>query len=178
MLKRTGILSKTESNNIPIFNKMDSPKIKIDDIKELRDELLNLYKTISHYQAVKWVHNIISSVINLCEYEEETFRLVKHCLDYIDEYQEGFSRIKEVRSLAFKIHFLARKEKSLTHKFGLRAIGHAISTIHVKNHALVASDYLIKLVNTLYPGNLEIVRIIRLNQIKTLKNPKAIKKEL
>ena len=43
--------------------------------------------------------------------------------------------------------------------------GQIAATPHVKRHALVASDYAVKLVNRMFPGNLEKVREMRETQI-------------
>jgi hypothetical protein len=40
----------------------------------------------------------------------------------------------------------------------LRVIGHAVATAHMKEHALVASDYAIKLINLAYPDDLAAVQ--------------------
>ena len=48
-------------------------------------------------------------------------------------------------------------------------IGHAIATAHVKAHALVVSDYMIRFINLKYPDDISKVEVMRLRQIDLLK---------
>lgn len=51
----------------------------------------------------------------------------------------------------------------------LRCTGHCLATAHVKGHALVASDYAIKVINLLYPDDEAAARKMRRWQLKQLK---------
>jgi len=48
-------------------------------------------------------------------------------------------------------------------------IGHAVSAGHMKEHAMVASDYAVKVINLLHPDNMDAVKKERLWQIEHLK---------
>jgi len=52
----------------------------------------------------------------------------------------------------------------------LRVMGQVAATPHVKRHALIASDYAIKLINLMYPKNFEEVRKEREIQIELMKS--------
>ncbi|MFA7560963.1 MAG: putative immunity protein [Candidatus Izemoplasmatales bacterium] len=92
---------------------MNSPKIKINDQAELRTTLLEVFNKTTHYQAVKWAKYIIDKVKDLYHFEEEVSKHIEQSLDYINKYSSQFNEVKAVRSLAFKIHSLARQAESL-----------------------------------------------------------------
>ena len=54
----------------------------------------------------------------------------------------------------------------------LRIVGHAVATGHMKEHAMVASDYAAKVINSLCPTNMDAVKKERLWQINHLKEIK------
>ena len=58
----------------------------------------------------------------------------------------------------FKIHALAKQAENPRKQALLRVIGHAVATAHMKEHAMVASDYAIKLINLAYPDDLAAVQ--------------------
>ena len=49
-------------------------------------------------------------------------------------------------------------------------VGQAVATGHMREHAMVASDYAIKVINLLFPNNVNAVKQERLWQINHLKN--------
>ncbi len=51
-------------------------------------------------------------------------------------------------------------------------IGHAVAAGHMKEHAMVASDYAVKVINLKYPMDMEAVKKERLWQIDELKEIK------
>ena len=75
----------------------------------------------------------------------------------------------DVRQAGFKVHQLAKESKDLVLQAALRVAGQAIGTGHMREHAMVASDYAIKVVNLKYPDNMEAVKEEREWQIATLK---------
>jgi len=52
----------------------------------------------------------------------------------------------------------------------LRVTGQAVAVGHMKEHAMVASDYAIKVMNLMFPGNTEAVTIERNWQLTMLSN--------
>ena len=69
----------------------------------------------------------------------------------------------------FKIHQFAKTNEDPVSKAALRVIGHAVSAGHMKEHAMVASDYAVKVINLLHPDNMDAVKKERLWQIEHLK---------
>jgi hypothetical protein len=112
--------------------------------------------------------------------------MAKHILktvdiDYktIDEIVEGFrinelwqvkeTKMHDVRQAGFKIHKIARECDSEIKKTALRVVGQAVGSGHMKEHAMVASDYAIKTIGLINSNNMEAITLERewqLNEIK------------
>lgn len=65
-------------------------------------------------------------------------------LGAIDDFLNLQMGVHEARMIAFKMHKNARASKDLRTTYLYRATGHAVATIHVKEHALRCYDYLMK----------------------------------
>jgi hypothetical protein len=114
--------------------------------------------------------------------------VAKHILDIagvdyrsIDEIVEGFrinvlwqnnqTTIRDVRQAGFKIHKIARECNSEIKKTTLWAAGQAVSSAHMKEHAMVASDYAIKTIGLISSNDTEAIiteRLWQLNELKKL----------
>jgi hypothetical protein len=70
----------------------------------------------------------------------------------IDDYIDSKINVTQARKIAFLMHQKARESSNLKTTYLYRAIGHAIASIHVKEHALRCYDYLIKF-NKVNGGN-------------------------
>lgn len=144
-------------------------KITIFDDDKLRQELDSIYERCTQEEISRWA-----------------ILLSKHCfamlnMDYSQNEVviEGFQmnekriclecRMHDVRMAGFKIHELARKSGSFKEQLAYRIAGQAVGTAHMKEHGMVASDYAIKLINLLYPHDLESVLRERKWQIAKLK---------
>ncbi len=56
---------------------------------------------------------------------------------------------------------------------GLRVAGHAVAAAHMREHAMVASDYAVKVISLLHPDCMDAVRKERLWQIHHLQEVKS-----
>lgn len=56
----------------------------------------------------------------------------------------------DVRQIGFRIHQMAKENDNLLMQTSLRVVGQAVATGHMKEHAMVASDYAIKVINIKY----------------------------
>jgi hypothetical protein len=101
-----------------------------------------------------------------------TYRLLhnKACYSVNRRWQDGYAKFQEARNVAFEMHELARDEKDPVKEKALRVMGQVAAIPHVKRHALIASDYAVKVINLLYPGNLDEVKKERELQIKLMEN--------
>ena len=68
----------------------------------------------------------------------------------------------DVRQAGFQIHQLAKKAQDIVIQTSLRVVGQAIATGHMREHAMVASDYAIKVINLLFPNDVNAVKQERL----------------
>lgn len=55
-------------------------------------------------------------------------------------------------------------------RMALRAVGQAVAAGHMREHAMVSSDYAVRVINLLFPNDLAAVRRERMWQIECLKS--------
>ena len=95
---------------------------------------------------------------------------MESCYQVNRRWQDGEAHFQEARDIADQMHILARHETDTIRAKVLRVMGQVAVTPHVKRHALIASDYAVKVVNLLYPGNWDEVRKERELQIALMKS--------
>jgi len=140
---------------------------KIDDIPELKDELIVVFeskskKDISRYGLLLVQHVLSLTNVQPCD-------AINECIDISRKWQEGKATYQETRQAAAMMPDLARAEKDPVKDKVLRVVGQVTLIPHVKRHALIASEYAITLINLMYPKNLEEVRKERKIQIELMK---------
>ena len=91
-----------------------------------------------------------------------------------EEWQSGNARMHDVRQAGFRIHQMAKECDDLLIQTSLRVVGQAVATGHIKEHAMVASDYAIKVINMKYPNDMKAVWQERKWQIDTMNSIKDI----
>ena len=141
---------------------------KIDDIPELKDELIAVFenkskKDISRYGLLLVQHVLSLTNIQPCD-------AINECIDVSKRWQEGTATYQETRKAAAMIPDLAREEKYPIKAKVLRVVGQVTLIPHVKRHGLIASEYAITLINLMYPKNLDEVRKERKIQIELMKS--------
>ncbi len=136
---------------------------KLDDIPELKEKLISVYETKSHQDVSRYSLLLAEHVISMANMPvNET---IDACFSVSRAWQEGRAKLQQARQVAFALHRLAREEADPARVLVYRVLGQAAATPHVKRHALIASDYAIKLINRLYPGSSDAVRNERETQI-------------
>lgn len=146
-------------------------KIKINDNKELRKEIDGFYENMDQKTLAKWSLAIAKHILKIVD------------IDYssIDEIVEGFKiselwqvkevRLHDIRQAGFKIHKIARESDSEIKRAALRVVGHAVASGHMREHAIIASDYAVKTIGLITSDNMEAITIERewqLDEIKKL----------
>ena len=63
---------------------------------------------------------------------------------------------------------MARASGNAIARAAWRVAGHAVATAHMREHAMVASDYAVQVVSLLHPDSMDEVRKERLWQIRHL----------
>ncbi|MDR1325229.1 MAG: hypothetical protein LBK00_04250 [Treponema sp.] len=146
---------------------------KIDDIPELRIELGELFDHKSHKEMVAYSLLLGQHILNItnmerCDEIMECFEINKKWLN--GETGKGFAKFQIARNAAGKLLNLARDEKDPIKENIYRIMAQIANTPHVKNHALWASDYVIKLINKLYPNNFDEIKKERELQIELMRS--------
>jgi hypothetical protein len=146
---------------------------KIDDIPDLRIELENIFNSKSHKEMVNYGlllgHHILKmTTTEPCNEILESFEINKKWLN--GETGKGFAKFQIARNAAGKLLDLARNEKDPLKEKMYRVMAQIANTPHVKNHALWASDYAVKLINTMYPNNFDEIKKEREIQIELMKS--------
>jgi len=75
----------------------------------------------------------------------------------------------DVRQVAFKIHKIAQECDSDIKKTALRVSGQAVSSGHMKEHAMIASDFAIKAIGLISSNDIERITKARQWQLEELK---------
>lgn len=156
-------------------------KIKIQDNNDLRSEIDEFYESIDQINAAKWSLSIAEHILEIVDIDYKSLEIVDIDYKSIDEIVEGFkinemwqvgeAKVKDVRKSGFNIHKIARECNSEIKRTALRVVGHAVASAHMKEHAMVASDYAVKTIGLIYPNNMEAITLERewqLNEIRKL----------
>jgi len=144
-------------------------KIKIKDIVELREQLDCIYESKSQIQLAQWALNLAKHILELVNYEYKTNTVIQDGFATNEKWQIGEARMHDVRQAGFKVHKLARESTDIITQNALRVVGQAIGTGHMREHAMVASDYAVKVINLKFTEDMEAVKKEREWQIKTIK---------
>jgi hypothetical protein len=144
-------------------------KIKIDDSDELRSSLDGLYQSASQTALARWALQLSKHSFKMIGRNGMDVDAVVQGYTILEACLNGQARIHDVRQAGFRIHELAKHCDDILLKTALRVAGQAVGTGHMKEHAMVASDYAVKVVNLLFPGDREAVIRERLWQIELMK---------
>lgn len=141
---------------------------KLDDIPELKNKLIAVFDTKTHRNISRYSLLLADHILQLTNTAmNESLAL---CYSVNQRWQDGEAKFQEARDIAGIIYDLARTEQDPIKQKVLRVMAQVAVTPHVKRHALIASDYAVKVINLLYPGNFEEVRKERELQIKLMES--------
>ena len=141
---------------------------KLDDMSGLKGTLIAIYETKSHRDVSRYSLLLAEHVLALSGMPRN--ETIDSCFSVSRAWQAGTAKLQEARQVAFALHRLAREEPDPVYVLVYRTLGQIAATPHVKRHALVASDYAVKLINRMYPGDLEKVREMRNKQIALMES--------
>ncbi len=145
-------------------------KIKILDDIELRKTLDEEYEKSSQVKLCKYALALATHILTIVEYKDKKNSIIKAGYAVNESWQKGKARMHDVRQAGFKIHQLAKSSQDIVNQTALRVVGQAVATGHMREHAMVSSDYAVKVINLLFPNDVNAVRQERLWQIEHLKN--------
>ena len=141
---------------------------KIDDIPELKNELIAASEEKTHKEMSKYVLLLAEHILEISKIDRT--EPIDECFIINQKWQDGEAKFQDARQVAFMINRLAREEDDPLKEKVLRAMGQVAATPHVKWHALVASEYAVTIINLLYPKDLDKVREEREFQIVLIKS--------
>ena len=146
------------------------PKIKIVDNSNLRLEIDKLYEQTNQIDLAKWAINCAKHILLFSESEKFDTTPIKNGFKINELWQIGKASVHEVRQAGFKIHEIARKCKTEIAKSAIRSSGQAVGVGHMREHAMVCSDYAIKTIQLVFPDNINKVSDERQWQLNELKH--------
>lgn len=149
---------------------LNLPAIKIIDDNTFRNRIVDLFKNKTHQQVNVWSMKIVMSVFDLIEFSSIEINLINEGIAINKKWRSDFVRTHDIRQVCFRIHVLAKSSNNDIKRLALRTIAQATSSAHMKEHAMVASDYHIKLINTFYENDFEKVISTRKMQLNWLEN--------
>ena len=149
------------------------PKIKIEDNSELREEIDRLYEITEQVELAKWSINCAKHILPLSKVENIEMSDIESGIRINELWQVGKVNVYEVRQAGFKIHAVARNCKTDIGNNAIRTVGQAVGVGHMKEHAMVCSDYAIKTVQLAFPNDKEKITEERKWQLEALREVKA-----
>ena len=144
--------------------------IKILDNDRIRYELYTVYKSLPHSTINIWMMKLIEHIFEIIQLDERKKAIIQEGIEINVKWREGKATMHEVRRVGFKIHRLAKETDTNIESIALRTIGHAISTGHMKEHGMVASDYSVKLIGLINNNDFATITKERIWQLETLKH--------
>ena len=145
------------------------PKIKIIDNSNLRLEIDKLYELTKQIDLSKWAIKCAKHILPYLEAENIDMKIIENGFNIIELWQNGEVNVHEVRQAGFKIHEVARHCKSEITKNVIRTVGQAVGVGHMREHAMVCSDYAIKSVQIAFPDNFDKITKERQWQLNELR---------
>ncbi len=119
-------------------------KIKIIDNDEIREKIDDLYDDSEQVILAKWAVEVAKHILKICGIDYMEVDAIVEGFKVNELWREGKARMHDVRQAGFKIHRLAKESHSKLEEAALRATGQAVASGHMREHAMVASDYAIK----------------------------------
>lgn len=140
----------------------------IDDDIELRKELYNIFESKSHKDIAKYSLLLGRHILDITN--TQTCEEITQAFEISQKWQDGKAKFADARAAAIRLHRLAHNEEDPITEKVYRVMVQVAATPHVKNHAMIASDYAVKLISQIYPDNIDEVSKERQTQIKLMKS--------
>ena len=144
-------------------------KIKIVDNSKRRKEIDEIFENMNQVSIAKWSLSMAKHTLKMVHIDCETVEEIKEGFRINELWQIQEARMHDVRQAGFKIHKLTRENDSEINKIVLRVVGQAVGSGHMKEHAMMASDYAVKTIGLISSNNLKSITLERewqLNEIK------------
>ena len=146
-------------------------KIKIKDNSELRTEIDMIYEKMNQENLAKWSLVVAKHIMDIAKIDYMLIEEIVEGFNVNELWQKGNASMHDVRQAGFKIHKIARECNSEIKKTALRVAGQAVASGHMREHAMVASDYAIKTIGLISSNDIQAITTERewqLNELKKL----------
>ena len=142
-------------------------KIKVTDIPQKRMELETLLEQLPHKEVARWAVENAQIFIEDIDIESPADKesILEETLNVFQQRLEGKKSAYQLRQAGFLANTLSKRSKADISKFAARVYAQAIASAHMRGHAIVSSDYAIKVIQLKYPNDLDRVRVERERQI-------------
>ena len=140
-------------------------KIKVTDIPEKRLDLETILEQLPHKEVARWAvenaRNFIEDIENFADKES----ILEETLNVFQQRLEGKISAYQLRQAGFLANTLSKRSTTDICKFAARVYAQAIASAHMRGHAMVSSDYAIKVIQLKDPKDLDRIRAERERQI-------------
>ena len=140
-------------------------KIKVTDIPQKRLEIETIREQLPHKEVARWAvenaRRFIEDIENFADKES----ILGETLNVFQQRLEGKISAYQLRQAGFLANTLSKRSKADISKFAARVYTQAIASAHMRGHAMVSSDYAIKVIQLKDPKDLDRVRVERERQI-------------
>ena len=154
---------KTKMNHLP------SPyKVAIWDDSEKRLELEQILDRLPQKELARWALENSQDFLSLIDIgdEGEKNKIIRQTYEAFDARLRNEFSPHELRKAGFAANLLSKNAQNQIAKSAARVFVQAISTAHMRGHAIVSADYAIKVRNLQEADKLELVRKEREKQIR------------
>lgn len=145
-----------------------SYKIKVNDLSEKREQLEWILYKMPHKQLVKWAIKNARAFLNFIDIGDDHLKdsIIRETTEALYKRMDGEISAYHIRNAGFLANKLGQMSKSDLSKYSARVFAQAIATGHMRGHAIVSSDYAIKVINILFPNNMVKIQEERDRQIE------------
>ena len=140
-------------------------KIKVTDIPQKRLELETILEQLPHKEVARWAVENARNFIEDIENFDDKESILEETLNVFQQRLEGKISAYQLRQAGFLANTLSKGSKADISKFAARVYAQAIASAHMRGHAIVSSDYAIKVIQLKDPKDLDRVRVERERQI-------------
>jgi hypothetical protein len=130
---------------------------------------MNYMKKLNQVDSAKWSLLMAKHILDTVDIDYNSIDEIVDGFIVNELWQKGKARMYDVRQAGFEIHKIARECDSEIKKTALRVVGQAVSSGHMREHAMVASDYAIKTIGLISSNDIDAITFERKWQLIELK---------
>ena len=125
---------------------MTLTKIRIYDNPELRNELDELYEIANQVLLAQWASLLAKHILDFARVDYSNIEVILNSFNISRDWQNGLVSVHDVRQSGFRVHQIARQTEDIVERTIYRVVDQSVAVFHMPEHAMVASDYAVKVV--------------------------------